>query len=69
MKDKMWFAELSVCCGVSENQVIEAESKVTQGRLHYTGCYRKVVSSLSCPRCLKNYYVDDSFDGNWYRKG
>lgn len=58
-------------CGASLRPVMfeEAESKVTQGRLHYTGRYRKAVSSLSCPRCLKNYPVDDSFDGNWYRKG
>lgn len=46
----------------------EEETKVESGRMYYTGRERKAVSSLSCDHCLKNYPVDDSFDGEWYYK-
>ena len=57
-------------CGYSLHPVwfTEEETKIENGRMSYTGRERKAVSSLSCSYCLKNYPVDDSFDGEWYRK-
>ena len=41
--------------------------KVTQdGHQYRTGRKRRAVSHLVCEACLKNFCVDDSFDGAWY---
>lgn len=45
----------------------EEEYKVTQDGYQYkTGRQRRAVSHFVCEGCLKNYCVDDSFDGPWY---
>ena len=31
-----------------------------------TGRTRLAVDYLFCPRCFKEYTVDDTFDGNWH---
>ena len=33
-----------------------------------TGRKRKAVDALICMSCLREYPVDDSFDGPWYRE-
>lgn len=43
----------------------EEERKVVNGIMSKTGRTRQAVDVLSCPHCLKEYCVDDSFDGNW----
>ena len=45
---------------------IEEEYKTTNdGHKYRTGRKRRAVSHLTCDNCLKNYCVDDSFDGAW----
>ena len=45
----------------------EEEYKVTlDGYKYRTGRVRRAVSHLVCENCLKNYCVDDSFDGPWH---
>lgn len=59
-----------VCeCGASLEPEFftEEEEKVTpEGWKYKTGRKRRAVSHLFCPCCLKNYCVDDSFDGPWH---
>jgi len=43
----------------------EEETKVTDGIMYRTGRKRRAVSHLTCPCCLRNFCVDDSFDGAW----
>ena len=45
---------------------IEEETKVINGCMIHTGRKRHAVSHLTCSDCMKNYPVDDSFDGHWY---
>lgn len=58
------------CCGVGLLPVWfeERESKIEYGSMVWTNRYRKAVSHLTCGCCLRNYCVDDSFDGDWYIK-
>lgn len=44
---------------------IEKEYEVIYGCEYPTGRTRRAVNCLCCPRCLKQYVVDDSFDGPW----
>jgi len=32
-----------------------------------TGYIKSAVSHLYCPRCGKEFCVDDTFDGDWYK--
>ena len=64
-------ATFGICerCGGHLSPVIftEYEEKVTgQGWRYKTGRWRRAVSHLTCDTCLKNYCVDDSFDGPWH---
>lgn len=43
----------------------EEETVVIHGTLCKTGRKRRAVSHLSCPTCLRNECVDDSFDMPW----
>lgn len=54
-------------CGIELEPVwfTEEETKVSNGIMIHTGRKRRACSHLVCPQCLKNYAVDDSFDGNW----
>lgn len=45
---------------------IEEEYETVCGNMYRTGRKRRAVSHLTCPLCLRNYPVDDSFDGGWY---
>ena len=40
----------------------EEETEVVGGIMTKTGRKRKSCSHLECPRCLKRFVVDDSFD-------
>lgn len=44
----------------------EDETKVIDGMMFKTGRKRRAVSHLTCEYCLRNYPVDDSFDGPWH---
>lgn len=57
-------------CGGSLSPVMfeEQESIIKDGRLTWTNRYRRAVSSLDCRECFRSYPVDDTFDGNWYKK-
>lgn len=33
---------------------------------YLTGRVRRAVGVLCCPYCMKNYCVDDTFDGPWF---
>lgn len=45
---------------------IERETKTDgYGGLIYTGRKRKAADSLVCNNCLREYPVDDTFDGEW----
>ena len=44
---------------------IEKEYEVIYGCEYPTGRTRRAVNCLYCPCCLKQYVVDDSFDGPW----
>lgn len=46
---------------------IEEETKIEYGHVVETGRSRRAVSHLTCPTCMKNYSVDDSFNGPWRR--
>lgn len=46
---------------------VEEETKVEHGTMCKTGRKRTAVSHLTCNNCLKNFAVDDSFDGPWYK--
>ena len=55
-----------VCGGLlAPVRFTEEETKVANGVMYYTGWTRSAVSHLVCEDCLKNYPVDDSFDGAW----
>lgn len=45
----------------------EEETVVSHGIMYKTGRKRRAVSHLVCEDCLRNYCVDDSFDGPWER--
>ncbi len=47
----------------------EEETKFADGCMYHTGRRRIACSHLTCPLCLKNFVVDDSFDGDWYSGG
>lgn len=55
-------------CGTSLEPIwfTEEEIKYVKGSMIKTGRVRQAVDVLICPHCLKQYCVDDSFDGNWY---
>ncbi len=44
----------------------EEEVKTANGVKWRTGRKRRAVSHLVCEDCLKNFPVDDSFDGEWH---
>ena len=54
-------------CDVSLKPVWIAEDEyiIINGRRYKTGRRKKSCSHLECPRCLKNFCVDDSYDGPW----
>lgn len=62
--------EFGICsrCGTPLVPVwfTEKEQIVKDGIMYYTGRKRRACSHLTCPECLKNEVVDDSFDGGWY---
>ena len=43
----------------------DEEYKYDRGIRYKTGRKRRAIASLNCPVCLKQYPVDDSFDGPW----
>ena len=45
----------------------EEEIAIMHGIMCRTGRHRRAVSHLVCEECLRNYAVDDSFDGPWTR--
>lgn len=45
----------------------EEETIVEYGHIVHTGRKRIAVSHLTCPYCFKNFPIDDSFDGSWYK--
>lgn len=55
------------CCGyLKPVWFTEDEYKITSDGYQYrTGRTRLAVSHLVCEDCLKNFCVDDSFDGKW----
>lgn len=66
MKDN-FYGVCNVCGGSLEPiWFIEEEYKVTSfGSKYRTGRTRRAVSHLTCSDCLKNFPVDDTFDGPW----
>lgn len=46
----------------------EEETKTYNGIIYQTGRIRRACSHLVCENCLKNFAVDDSFDGPWYTR-
>lgn len=46
----------------------EKEYDTAGGARVYTGRTRRAVDCLTCPCCLRDYPVDDSFDGPWERR-
>lgn len=46
----------------------EEETVVEHGCMRKTGRYRRAVSHLVCEICLKDFIVDDSFDGPWHKR-
>ena len=68
MNTKVAFYGLCECGGsLIPVWFTEEEYKVTQDGFQYrTGRKRRAVSHLVCEDCLKNFCVDDSFDGAWY---
>lgn len=60
------YGECEFCgCDLEPIYFIEEERKMFSGVSYKTGRKRRAVSHLVCPGCLRNYCVDDSFDGNW----
>ena len=55
-------------CGADLEPVffIEEETRCVDGYMIHTGRKRRAVSHLTCPNCLRNFPVDDSFDGPWW---
>lgn len=43
----------------------EEETRVEYGCIVETGRFRMAVSHLVCENCLRNFTIDDSFDGPW----
>lgn len=60
-----------VCSRCKDNLIpiwfIEEEYRTEDGIMYKTGRKRRAVDYLECPTCLKKEFVDDSFDGAWYR--
>lgn len=52
-------------CGITPEPIWFTEHEVKNGV--ETGRIRKAVDVLVCPCCLKEYCVDDSYDGPWIR--
>lgn len=46
----------------------EEETKVANGTMYKTGRVRRACSHLVCEACLKNFCVDDTFDGPWHNR-
>lgn len=46
----------------------EEEKVVNHGIMQTTGRVRRACSHLVCECCLKNFAVDDTFDGPWHRR-
>lgn len=46
---------------------LEEEYKFEHGSISKTGRVRKAVNVLVCSHCRKEYCVDDTLDGPWYR--
>ena len=44
---------------------IDEEYEFGHGSMWKTSRKRKAISHLVCNRCLKNFAIDDSFDGPW----
>lgn len=44
----------------------EEETVIQHGAMYRTGRKRCAISYLVCEECLRNYPVDDTFDGPWY---
>lgn len=44
----------------------EEETVIQHGAMYRIGRKRCAVSHLVCEECLRNYPVDDTFDGPWY---
>lgn len=60
--------DYGICtCGGSLRPVYfrEEETRVEYGCIVKTGRFRMAVSHLVCESCLRNFAVDDSFDGPW----
>ena len=63
------FTSFGCCeCGAELEAVwfTEDEYASADGISYRTGRQRRAVSHLVCPDCLRNYPVDDSFDGPWH---
>lgn len=45
----------------------EEEYEIHDGIRIKTGRKRRAVSHLVCDYCLKNFCVDDTFDGPWHK--
>lgn len=52
-------------CGIKLIPIIFIDYEYDNNMIK-TGRKRKAISHLTCPQCLKNYTVDDSFDENWH---
>ena len=52
-------------CGCGLEPVWFLEEEYDAKTYAKTGRKRKAVDVLTCPRCLKDYCVDDTFDGPW----
>ena len=60
------FGECDECSGVLRPVwFIEEEYETVHGMILKTGRKRRAVSHLVCEIRLKNYAIDDSFDGPW----
>ena len=44
---------------------VEEECRYVNGHSYKTGRVRDAVAYIYCPNCLRNFPVDDSFDGPW----
>ena len=49
-------------------KITEEETKVANGIMYKTGRVRRACSHLVCEDCLKNFCVDDTFDGPWHNR-
>jgi len=60
------YGECAYCgCELEAVWFTEEETTVEYGVRYYTGRVRNAIDYLVCPKCLRNFCINDGMDGPW----